>query len=1006
MNLDSELDPRYCGVIIRVIPDYLLNHTLLGEKPEERLGEVCKRWEQFISRLWSWRNSATFCFRFETNPAEETIRVALLASTTDPKLRDNIQRDIEFALAAYHIVSDINDPEQCIRLWRPDQLGHLSAAEQREYRQTLASEFGAYFTAPPEGTQYFSVDQEITENIWTSKVHLGALVEHPEFKASLTKDGYASSTKVEVKPWVPLAWDGAAGSFQVVFRALSTAAARLSVSIYLMPIKLLPRERLWFEALATKASEDFAETSDPTAEVARRLCTTQAFRCLSRTFKISAQCLAFDGDAVAAHAVAKTLQTLCLEARRESQGVLEDPIMGAEIVMAVTPEEKAAAALAYSTISFPNWASDQHKDWPEFIKSLRYVVDARGASTLFRLPISVRGGLPGVIVTQPAPNFDPGPVSVRPVGMPAPGEQRRLRLRPASQSIPSILVGQFENAGYAIIPVKDFSKHALITGFTGSGKTKTVLHLLQQFWVNHKIPFMVLESAKAEYRGLMKVPHIGLAQVPSLGLVPGQPAPSPAEKGLLIFTLGNERSSPLRFNPFEVMPGVRLEAHIGRLQVCFEAALPPFAPLTSILEQSLVEVYTDLGWMTTDVGKPLHDMGSSPFPTMSSFGDKLLSVAESRGYKGDNAATLMAAIRGRILPLTRKFGGSKGVMLDTPRSSPPIETLLTWPVIVELNDLNINDKALVTMFLLMAVREYREVSHRSKTQNTKVKGLHHLCVVEEAHNILENVSSSGQAEGGGADTRYKAVQSLCNMLAEIRALGEGIIIADQSPEKLAPDAMRNTNIQIAHQLRDSRDRDAIANAMIMTDEQREYLGKLTPGKAALFYTGLQKASFVKIPLFDSPDDALGGKGAGYSDDVTDEDVARYMEPIASKIREDKRPHWGCKFCKVRTSCDYRWHAKKVADSGALKAGFLAAFKSKGSKKEVALVLKDLVPNFQQATREMGAEDNGDAAWCYFLHMKQRHIPKTVPAGPLDRAAGKIFEITVLPILKRRSNPLK
>ena len=38
------------------------------------------------------------------------------------------------------------------------------------------------------------------------------------------------------------------------------------------------------------------------------------------------------------------------------------------------------------------------------------------------------------------------------------------------------------------------------------------------------------------------------------------------------------------------------------------------------------------------------------------------------------------------------------------------------------------------------------------------------------------------------------------MLAEVRALREGIIIADQLPTAMAPEVIKNTNIKLIHRL--------------------------------------------------------------------------------------------------------------------------------------------------------------------------------------------------------------
>src|SRR5262249_50207820 len=187
--------------------------------------------------------------------------------------------------------------------------------------------------------------------------------------------------------------------------------------------------------------------------------------------------------------------------------------------------------------------------------------------------------------------------------------------------------------------------------------------------------------------------------------------------------------------------------------------------------------------------------------------------------------------------------GSLGRMFSRERDEAP-DQLFQQPVIFELNDLNHETKSLIMMFILTLLREFRELNES--------RDLVHLCVVEEAHNVLGREEKVLGEEDGGANTRAKAVEVFCNLLAEVRALGQGLIIADQSPNKLAPDAMRNTNVQIAHQLRDAHDPEAIANAMIMDEEQRDFLGKLEPGRAAVFFTGLQKATFLRVKPY-APD---------------------------------------------------------------------------------------------------------------------------------------------------------
>lgn len=223
------------------------------------------------------------------------------------------------------------------------------------------------------------------------------------------------------------------------------------------------------------------------------------------------------------------------------------------------------------------------------------------------------------------------------------------------------------------MPICDLTKHALICGFTGSGKTVTVLQILHQLWADHHIPFLVLESAKQEYRGLMGV--------------------SSLSNVLRMFTLGNETAVPLRLNPFELLPGVRVEAHLNKLQTCFEGAIPPIGPSSSVISETLLRVYEARGWSLTDICPKQGPRRQ--FPVMSDFVGCVEQVIEERGYEGEVRSNMRAALVGRFQPL---LFGSRGRMFDTQRSMPSPNELFGCPTVLEMNDLHLEDKALVVMF--------------------------------------------------------------------------------------------------------------------------------------------------------------------------------------------------------------------------------------------------------------------------------------------------------------------
>ena len=523
---------------------------------------------------------------------------------------------------------------------------------------------------------------------------------------------------------------------------------------------------------------------------------------------------------------------------------------GTDLIWPENAHDYGAACSTFSKLIWQNWGESKATAGKE---RYPFLTGAKGAGTAFRFPINIRGGVPGISIKQSAPIYEHG-------------------ARSSLIADSDINLGLSYRGGNISLPVNALSRHTLITGFTGSGKTNTVLYLLDQLWKKHKIPFLVIESAKNEYRSLLRVSGF---------------------EDLLIFTLGNETASPFRLNPFELLPGMRLETHLGRLQTCFNAALPQFGILPSIIEEAMEEIYKHKGWRLTDFRK---EDDTRIFPTIRDLLDEVNQVTKRRGYAGETYSNIKAASAGRIGSLLR---GSRGRMFSNQCSYPP-DVLFTRPVILEMNDLSETDKELVVMFLLTWLREYRE-KHANKE-------LQHVTIVEEAHNVLSNAHSVGNSEIS-ADTKAKAVQAFSNMLSEIRAYGEGLIIADQSPEKLAPDALRNTNLQISHQLRDRNDREAIARAMLMDDDQINYLGKLRVGEAAVFWTGLEKATFAIIPEYKDQ--------AGFEIIPSDQLVIEYMQNFHDQYFKTTLPYDGCKFCaqpcKFRDSIEPYTMDKEVHD---------------------------------------------------------------------------------------------
>ncbi len=84
------------------------------------------------------------------------------------------------------------------------------------------------------------------------------------------------------------------------------------------------------------------------------------------------------------------------------------------------------------------------------------------------------------------------------------------------------------------------------------------------------------------------------------------------------------------------------------------------------------------------------------------------------------------------------------------------------------------------------------------------------------------------------------------MLAEVRKYGEGLIITDQIPNKLAIEVLKNTNTKIIHRLFAKDDKEVIGDTMLMDEKQKQFLSSLHVGEAIKFKEGLHKPMHIHV----------------------------------------------------------------------------------------------------------------------------------------------------------------
>lgn len=456
----------------------------------------------------------------------------------------------------------------------------------------------------------------------------------------------------------------------------------------------------------------------------------------------------------------------------------------------------------------------------------------------------------------------------------------------------SLTIGQIDDLGVQRatyeIPINALKRHAFVTGVTGAGKTNTLFQLLRQL-DSRKIPFLVLEPAKNEYRALVNDQQLS-----------GR---------IRVYTVGDERTTPLRMNPFEVIgwPTIPIGVHIDLVRSSFAASFGMWTPLPQILEQCLHEIYKDRGWDTvsnTNSRLPADADPAAAFPTMADLSRKVDEYTGTLGYDDRVRADLRAALLTRVNGL--RVGG-KGAMFDCTHSTPMAE-LLDHPVILELQNLgDDDDKAFFMALLFMRLVEYRRAAGGS------AGGLRHLLVIEEAHRLLSNVSPKGGGQQEQADPKGKAVETFANLISEIRAYGQGLAIIDQVPTKLSTDVIKNTNLKIVHRIVAEDDRAVLAGAMAMNDEQRSAMAILGVGKAILFEEGEDAPLLVTIPKAkDAPEDRI----------PSDSELRKLMESMPGNGFDQSRMQFypSCKMSCITGGLECR-QASEAADEPLIRRTF-------------------------------------------------------------------------------------
>ncbi|MBQ6041323.1 MAG: hypothetical protein IJL32_11215 [Oscillospiraceae bacterium] len=374
--------------------------------------------------------------------------------------------------------------------------------------------------------------------------------------------------------------------------------------------------------------------------------------------------------------------------------------------------------------------------------------------------------------------------------------------------------------GYDVtFPVELFKKHAFISGVPGAGKTNTMLYLVTTLWrdTQQHIPFLVLEPAKQEYR--------------ALAMIPGM-------EELCVFSPGADTRFPLHINPFQFPVGLTLAEHIANLNAVFAGAFELIPPSPFLIDRCIEQVYLNKGWNINE-----RNDGSKPYPTMQELYDSLKVAVEESGYEGESRANIRSVMEVRIGSLLRREIGN---VYNVRESSMQPEEWLECPVIIELEALGEGPANFMSLLISTLIREVLKIRKTSDTDAAaqKKREISHIIFYEEAHNLIG--PTTDDPAGGSVNPKISATKYLVKMLAEVRALGEGIVIADQLPTAMAPEVLKNTGLKLGHRITAQDDRNLLGSTMSASVDQLEEQGTFGTGQALVFYEGLQKPFKMRV----------------------------------------------------------------------------------------------------------------------------------------------------------------
>ena len=312
--------------------------------------------------------------------------------------------------------------------------------------------------------------------------------------------------------------------------------------------------------------------------------------------------------------------------------------------------------------------------------------------------------------------------------------------------------------------------HLYVCGTTGTGKTNTVMHILNEYYSD--IPYVIIEPTESrQYRKLQSL----------------------SKRPFHLFSIGENRGDKLELSPFYIPYGRDFTSHVELLKVCMSNALKTKETLVdSYLDRAIPEVYFDKGWNrdgTHPMLKKSNDyIGEEHyfyFPRMCDLYNKVIQLAEDTDFQkgGENKGTITEILKSSIRPF---LTGPLGISFNTYKND--LYNIVNDNIVFEIPNTMPDSVAIIMNFMMANIITIS--GERGEVEECK-----HVTVFEEAH-LLFGADEDGK-------THKSTGKRLTHLLSTARKFGESIIVVNQDPRAIHKSVIEQLSQRIIHKINSS-----------------------------------------------------------------------------------------------------------------------------------------------------------------------------------------------------------